>query len=91
MSKLRPRAIGEFVIVQLKEDDKSSIVIPEAIKNQARRDSVFRVIDVGKLCKSGIKHGDQIIISAPASTEFDYDGEHYFALPESRIAVVIRK
>lgn len=86
----RPRAIGEFVIVQLQEKESSQIVVPDIVKGTVKADSMFRVIDVGAQCKSGIKRGDQIIISAPASTEFDYNGEHYFALPEARIAVVIR-
>ena len=64
--------------------------MPDIVKGTVKADSVFKVIDVGAQCKSGIKRGDQIIISAPASTEFDYNGEHYFALPEARIAVVVR-
>jgi co-chaperonin GroES (HSP10) len=89
MGKPRPKAIGEFVIVQLKGGESSPIVIPETAQHKAYAGSVFKVIDVGRACKY-VKPRDQIIISAPASTEFDYAGEHYFALPESRIAVVLR-
>jgi len=85
----RPRAIGEFVIVQLKENSGSTIVIPETARNNAGAGSVFRVISVGKKCLD-IKPGDQIIMSAPATGEFDYDGQHYFTIQASRIAVVIR-
>jgi co-chaperonin GroES (HSP10) len=86
----RPKAIGEFVIVQLIEEEGGKIVVPDIAKGVIKSGSVFRVIDVGAQCKSGIKRNDQIIISAPASTEFDYEKEHYFALPEARIAVVLR-
>ena len=88
-SNPRPRAIGAHVHVQLIDKESGKIIIPEIAKG-ASVGSVYRIYDAGPQCKSGVKKGDQILISAPATAEFDYDGEHYFTLHESRIATVIR-
>lgn len=55
------KALGEFVIVQLVEDQSAKIVIPQTV-NQATAGAVFKVRAVGPRCKSGVKIGDQIDI-----------------------------
>lgn len=90
MSKKRvPVALGKYLIVQLVEDESSKIVIPDTV-NQATAGAVFKVRSVGPKCECGAKVGDQVVISTPATHEFQHNDETWFAVPEVGVAVVLR-
>lgn len=89
MKEKQLKAYGKTIIVQLIEDDKSRIVIPETV-SQATIGAKWIVRKVGPQCQCGVKVGDYLIIAAiQSATEFTFNGATYFVTREENIAAGI--
>ena len=95
--KIRP--LGDRVLIEaleVEEENKGGIVIPDSAKEKPQEAVVIAVgpgklDDNGKLVKPEVKVGDHVLTSKYGGTEVKMDDKQYKILSSSDILAVVEK
>jgi chaperonin GroES len=95
--KLRPLDDG-LVIKQLEAEEKTEggIILPDSAKEKPQIGKVVAVgpgktLDNGKVAKTTVKKGDEVIYPRYLGNDVEIDGEKYIICKESDILGVVEK